>query len=615
MNPLSVCILSALPMGADMQYLSGTSTSCLIRVGNKSILVHQLEALQRYFGAVLNIVVVCPEGSGGDVRSELIRWNNPAFRRVFVKEVNTITIENPTGYTFQDSYYFATKKLKDLSQDSPEILSSPAVFLPGDSILTNFDSIESKQPADRYTALRCRNSVVLLPIDSEHQLSDIPFADQMATSGRWTLLKSNIRGAEVYDRKVVPLQSRDPLYAFTGGATFRSLKEVETFLASIPNGRHSTDSDFFSVLLSSSERTPTLITSGYYDFGHPDTYQLSKSFNFSAREFNTLHTDISKGTVSKRSSSSTFKAQTNWLEFAQNRPETQFYVPRSFSQTSALKPKETTLTMELIPFPSLADLLHFHLPTYYWRVIARKCALLLGNLYSIRPEDPFDPESEEDSLDSMYFSKTLERFSVFKLENEDLLFKLQDKTYSLHDMEQLLVAFLKSNSHAPGLLRRPSYPLSLLHGDLCFSNVLFDRQSTCIKMIDPRGEFGCTGFYGDLAYDVAKLRHSFYGGYDLILSRHWLAQETACDQGTVISWATKVNPIIEASEAFRVAFSEAVSNKLLPAEMFTRARHIEPLLFLSMLPLHSDDKLRQRSLCLRGLELLLEVIEDRKSVV
>ena len=52
-----------------------------------------------------------------------------------------------------------------------------------------------------------------------------------------------------------------------------------------------------------------------------------------------------------------------------------------------------------------------------------------------------------------------------------------------------------------------------LHGDCTFSNILLrdDREAV---LIDPRGYFGKTEFYGDSAYDWAKLYYSLVGNYD-----------------------------------------------------------------------------------------------------
>ena len=53
----------------------------------------------------------------------------------------------------------------------------------------------------------------------------------------------------------------------------------------------------------------------------------------------------------------------------------------------------------------------------------------------------------------------------------------------------------------------------LLHGDCTFSNLMLDRDAEPV-MIDPRGYFGTTQFYGDAAYDWVKVYYSLLSNYD-----------------------------------------------------------------------------------------------------
>lgn len=53
----------------------------------------------------------------------------------------------------------------------------------------------------------------------------------------------------------------------------------------------------------------------------------------------------------------------------------------------------------------------------------------------------------------------------------------------------------------------------LIHGDCTFSNTMLREDGTPV-LIDPRGYFGSTEFYGDPAYDWSKLYYSLAGNYD-----------------------------------------------------------------------------------------------------
>ena len=58
---------------------------------------------------------------------------------------------------------------------------------------------------------------------------------------------------------------------------------------------------------------------------------------------------------------------------------------------------------------------------------------------------------------------------------------------------------------------------NIIHGDLCFANIMVDTNLSFIKVIDPRGKFGTYDIYGDFRYELAKLFHSVDGKYDFII--------------------------------------------------------------------------------------------------
>lgn len=53
----------------------------------------------------------------------------------------------------------------------------------------------------------------------------------------------------------------------------------------------------------------------------------------------------------------------------------------------------------------------------------------------------------------------------------------------------------------------------VIHGDCTFSNMMLKQEDIPI-LIDPRGYFGTTEIFGDVAYDWAKLYYSLYSNYD-----------------------------------------------------------------------------------------------------
>lgn len=596
---ITLCILSSLELPADMQYISGATTACLMRVGNKSLLVHQIEAVERYFEATANVFVLCPDSCVIEANDEMDRWLPKKNRCIKVRGMTHFVDTDYPTYGFDSAFSWLLADMRDAVSDPesgaqlfPNISCSPIIIAPGDSLLTNFGfDLSEVSPGGARALLTKSDSAVLIPLSKPKDIVGIPFVEQMATSGRWTLIESTTSGTKVYDRlpmSSASLQGRHSYYAYTGTCTFKNLDSLDEFLKKGKESPYySSSAAFFKGLLIRSNVELVPVTSGYYDFGHPDTYQVSKAHNFSSREFNSLTADLENSVVTKISDSDTFRDQADWYLETQNMRNVSFYVPRTVvtntNVTNTNRKNFVEVTTELIPYPTLAELLHYNLPKYYWNIIAKKCVQILTNMYKVRPLVELNVR---DNFLEMYREKTLSRFDAF-MKSAPPNTRV-DSRLTLDEVKSMLEHYLDTS----GVLDSSTCDFTLIHGDLCFSNILFDRQSMSIKMIDPRGTFGRCRLYGDLAYDVAKLRHSFHGGYDYILSRHWGP-----------SSQTSKSLLVE-EDSFLTAFDEAVSSRKLPASIFERAKLIEPLLFLSMLPLHADDQQRQQALLTRGVELL-----------
>ena len=137
--------------------------------------------------------------------------------------------------------------------------------------------------------------------------------------------------------------------------------------------------------------------------------------------------------------------------------------------------------------------------------------------------------------------------------------------------------------------------LSAIHGDMCFSNILYDPDFWTLRLLDPRGSFGEKGFYGDPRYDVAKLRHSYHGGYEFIIQ----------DKFTVDYQDNSIN--------FELDYPKSVKNTITNSfEQHARfsnedCKLIEGLIFIGMCSRHYDSLDRQVGMYATGLEILNEV--------
>lgn len=136
--------------------------------------------------------------------------------------------------------------------------------------------------------------------------------------------------------------------------------------------------------------------------------------------------------------------------------------------------------------------------------------------------------------------------------------------------------------------------LAITHGDLCFSNVLFNPAGRSVHLIDPRGADTVDELFSDPYYDLAKLSHSICGGYDLIVAEQ---TRPAIGQGLELGLVADHEPDPELPELFRTRLAERGFDP-------TLVRLYEASLFLSMLPLHIDEPTRVLALALRGAQIL-----------
>lgn len=112
--------------------------------------------------------------------------------------------------------------------------------------------------------------------------------------------------------------------------------------------------------------------------------------------------------------------------------------------------------------------------------------------------------------------------------------------------------------------KRNTWRIALSHGDLCFSNIIWIPEMQMIKLIDPRGAKVSDQIYMDEYYDLAKLSHSIFGGYESVI----------------------YNKDID-YDGIKKLFKDYLSYHGIDFQLL---RLYEASLFLSMIPLHMDSK-------------------------
>ena len=228
-------------------------------------------------------------------------------------------------------------------------------------------------------------------------------------------------------------------------------------------------------------------------------------------------------------------------------------------------------------------------PLYVWKDIFNACKSFLEVCYSYKN---LIDNSYIDNSNKLYAEKTLSRLSNYsKNNNFDLDEKLIFNGINLPSLNEIILDINKP------LMNSRSEFISVIHGDFCFSNILFNFRTQSIKVIDPRGldYNGNLTIYGDIRYDIAKLSHSVIGLYDYI-----------------VSGCYELNEISKYNVNFRVNINDqiiGIQNHFKSLNFIGKTLdelNTSPILihlFLSMLPLHNDYPDRQKAFLANALRL------------
>lgn len=325
------------------------------------------------------------------------------------------------------------------------------------------------------------------------------------------------------------------------------------------------------------------------DLGHLDTSARIRTHLLGTREFNHLDIDEMRGLITKRGRNREKLLQE--INYYNRLPkELTVYFPRMLESRLG---KDVSYTIEYYGYKTLSEYLVFYqVPKAVWRQVLVKI-LAIHKAFTSRVEGGVDPERAY----AFYWKKTEQRLG----ERSRLAAILP-----LLDAGEIVINGVR---HAGWRACRATIQrrirriadrctTTVIHGDLCCGNILYDPRTSLIKFIDPRGEFFEEGCHGDPRYDMAKLLHSFHGGYDFILHEMYHLEQVA-DGGFEMA-LLRSDSARDAEEVLFELIGGATGYDA------SELRILEALLFLTMLPLHCDDGKRQTALYLRGLMLLKE---------
>lgn len=332
----------------------------------------------------------------------------------------------------------------------------------------------------------------------------------------------------------------------------------------------------------------------WMDFGLINSYYRSVAKLTTQRVFNSLK--VNRHSLTKFSKDSRkILAEANW--FSSLPREMRHYAPALWD-SGITEEGCGYYEIEYYYQSSLANLFVFGKnPPFVWEEIINSCIKYINEEALFKPNEPQKVIFRNARL---YGEKTFSRLKDYAKRSNIQL----NKTWSINGIKVPSLLDIAKEMDAVIDKENPKFA-TLMHGDFCFSNILYDFKSKSIRVIDPRGldTDGHQSIYGDLRYDVAKLAHSILGMYDFIIGDNFNYEETNPYE---ISFQLPQNTTITHIQRYfsRLLFAGYSLNELATYPILVH-------LFLSMLPLHSDNKKRQKALLANALRLYIEYKKNK----
>lgn len=310
-----------------------------------------------------------------------------------------------------------------------------------------------------------------------------------------------------------------------------------------------------------------------------------------SRAFNSISVDYQKG-IFKKSSYNLTKLKEE-IQYYSNLPDE---IAHYFPLLLYYKEDFSEYCLEFIPYNTVSELITSNQLNYGQGIsLINNLTETLSNIHYCRPSTICC------EIANFYIQKTLSRIS----ELEAIPFFSRLLKYNTlvingnvyNNFNQLKDKFIELVKKMAKFNSR----ISIIHGDFCFSNILYNPESRMIKLIDPRGSFITAGSYGHSYYDYAKLLQCLHGGYDFIMENDFDFVE-----------------FNEFNFYFKVKSPELIKNLnkyyinllVLGGFKLNYLFLIESSLYLSMASLHYEDLRRQKAFFLTGLILLNYLAEN-----
>ena len=538
---LRVLILSAGQINEELSKIFGRIPSGLIPINGKPAIFRIIDKLLNE--GIKNISITV--GYKKEILEEIIREQYKNLCDIQFIESN---FEKPPGNSIKDSMNYCNEK--------------GLLVILGDTLIDN-------------------NLTELVNKGKNFVLT----SNEFVNTENWCVVTKN-KGKldEIFDKKI--LESNEKYHALVGCYFFNN---VDLLKNSLDEFEDSERLEISSIIKKIKEQEEFNSETAYewLDVGHLENYFSTKQFVLKTRYFNRLQFDDSGKNVIKTSTNNEkLINEINWYKQIPN--EILDLVPK-ISDSSIME--NPFIKLEYIKHPTLSELwLYGEFSSDFWKEI-------INNLFIIIQKfKKYNYRVTKQEYNSMYFQKTQDRINEIMKENEIFKEIFEKDFIFINSKKQKNWKLMKDEIKQKIDLMFNEDDNCLIHGDLYFANILYDSEKTNFKLIDPRGKWG-QGIAGDIKYDIAKIRHSIVGGFDIITNGLYSANYQGINKIEYNVFVSKNNQTI------RNELDDIIEKNWKLDEI----KMIEGLLFISMLPLHSDNLERQLALFCVGIERLNEI--------
>lgn len=349
----------------------------------------------------------------------------------------------------------------------------------------------------------------------------------------------------------------------------------------------SSEADASLLLCRLREETP-LRSESFMNLSNRNEFLKFITSGFEARFFNALQGD--EYTVTKRSTNKQkIKAEYTFYYLLPEMMKMWFVMPVCYKE----EPDSASYTMERLHVTDIAiRYIHGAVDTEEMRDILEK----LFRFLRTRQRKEVSGAEYRSLSERLYVQKVEERIDELKKYESfpqfESLIRSGTNYNSIDEIvEKYKRIYYDASEKIPG---RPEFAVG--HGDLCFSNILYQKEAGLLKLIDPKGCLTEEGLYTHPYYDVAKLSHSVCGNYDFFNSGLYQV---------VLGADMKFHLSVDTDNSrYTELFREYLEKNGFDYRL---VRIYEASLFLSMLPLHMDREQKVFALLLNAAGILDEL--------